>query len=96
MQVIADADSRLVVASARPASGNKADAHVWRESDLPAKAAGTTVIAGGAYLGTSVIVPHRRRAERPLVRGQEEDNTEHRRVPARCHRTADQRLSLGW
>ncbi|GGS91498.1 hypothetical protein GCM10010286_15240 [Streptomyces toxytricini] len=31
VQVIIDADSRLVVASARPAPGNKADAHVWRE-----------------------------------------------------------------
>jgi hypothetical protein len=37
------------VASARPAPGNKADAHVWRESGLPALAAGTTVIADGAY-----------------------------------------------
>jgi hypothetical protein len=62
VQVVIDADSRLVVASARPALGNKADAHVWRESDLPAAAAGTTVIAGGAYLGTGLIVPHRRRA----------------------------------
>ncbi|MER5386262.1 transposase family protein, partial [Streptomyces sp. NPDC002688] len=49
VQVIIDADTRLVIASARPAPGNKADAHVWRESDLPAAAAGTTVIADGAY-----------------------------------------------
>ncbi|TDF34850.1 IS5/IS1182 family transposase, partial [Streptomyces sp. WAC05374] len=47
VQVIIDADTRLVVASARPAPGNKADAHVWRESGLPALAAGTTVIADG-------------------------------------------------
>ncbi len=46
VQVIIDADSRLVIASARPAPGNKADAHVWR----------TTVIADGAYLGTGLIV----------------------------------------
>ena len=65
VQVIVDADTRLVVASARPAPGNKADAHVWCESDLPAVAAGTTVIADGAYLGTGLIVPHRRRAGRP-------------------------------
>ncbi len=31
VQVIIDADTRLVVASARPAPGNKADAHAWRE-----------------------------------------------------------------
>ncbi len=36
---------RLVVASARPAPGIKADAHVWRDFDLPAAATGTTVIA---------------------------------------------------
>ncbi|MFJ3637668.1 transposase family protein [Streptomyces sp. NPDC090112] len=87
VQVIMDADSRLVVASARPARGNKADAHVWRESDLPEAAAGTTVIADGAYLGTGLIVPHRRRAGRPLLRGQEEDNAEHRRVRARVEHT---------
>ncbi|MDQ0812027.1 hypothetical protein QFZ63_003741 [Streptomyces sp. B3I7] len=80
VQVIIDADSRLVIASARPAPGNKADAHVWRESRLPATAAGTTVIADGAYLGTGLVVPHRKRAGRPLLRGQEEDNAEHRRA----------------
>ncbi|MGQ4465725.1 transposase family protein [Streptomyces violaceoruber] len=83
VQVVIDADSRLVIASARPAPGNKADAHVWRESGLPATAAGTMVIADGAYLGTGLIVPHRKRAGRPLLRGQEEDNAEHRRVRAR-------------
>ncbi|MFI5763963.1 transposase [Streptomyces sp. NPDC051563] len=87
VQVIIDADSRLVIASARPAPGNKADAHVWRQSDLPAAAAGTIVIADGAYLGTGLIVPHRRRAGRPLLRGQEEDNAEHRRVRARIEHT---------
>ncbi|MGW7695113.1 transposase family protein [Streptomyces asiaticus] len=87
VQVIIDADSRLAVASSRPAPGNKADAHVSRESDLPAKAAGTTVIADGAYLGTGLIVPHRRRAGRPLLRGQAEDNAEHRHVRARVEHT---------
>ncbi|MEU7428210.1 transposase [Streptomyces sp. NPDC040750] len=84
VQVIIDADTRLVVASGRPAPGDKADAHVWRESDLPAVAAGTTVIADGAYLGTGLIVPHRRRAGRPLLRGQEDDNAEHRRGGGPC------------
>ncbi|MEQ4607618.1 transposase [Streptomyces cavourensis] len=87
VQVIIDADSRLVIASARPVPGNKADAHAWRESDLPAIAAGTTVIADGAYLGTGLIVPHRKRSGRPLLRGQEEDNAEHRRVRARVEHT---------
>lgn len=83
VQVIIDAGSRLVIASARPVPGNKADAHAWGESDLRAIAAGTTVIADGAYLGTGLVVPHRRRAGRPLLRGQEEDDAQHRRVRAR-------------
>ncbi|MCQ6554852.1 transposase [Streptomyces sp. C10-9-1] len=83
VQVIIDADSRLVIAAARPAPGNTADAHVWRESDLPAMAAGTTVIADGASLGAGLIVPHRKRAGRPLLHGQEKDDAEHRRVRAR-------------
>ncbi|MFI6645307.1 transposase [Streptomyces sp. NPDC050504] len=87
VQVIIDADTRLAIAAARPAPGNRADAHVWRESHLPALTSGTTVIADGAYLGTGLIVPHRKRAGRPLLRGQEEDNAEHRRVRARVEHT---------
>ncbi len=49
--------------------------------------AGTTVIADGAYLDTGLIVPHRRGAGRPLLRRQEEDNAEHRRVRARVEHT---------
>ena len=40
VQVIIDADSRLVIASARPTPGNKADAHVWRQSSLPPRQPG--------------------------------------------------------
>ncbi|MDQ0710763.1 hypothetical protein QFZ55_000215 [Streptomyces luteogriseus] len=43
--------------------------------------------ADGAYLGTGLIVPHRRRAGRPLLRGQEENIAEHRRVRARVEHT---------
>lgn len=42
---------------------------------------------GGAYLGTRLAVPHRKRAGRPLLRGQEEGNAEHRRVRARVEHT---------
>ena len=56
VQVVIDADRRLVIASAPPAPGNQADAHIWRESDLLAAAAGTTVIANGAYPGNGLIV----------------------------------------
>ncbi|WP_329191916.1 MULTISPECIES: transposase family protein [unclassified Streptomyces] len=87
MQVIIHTDSRLIVASARPAPGNKADAHVWRESDLPARAAGTTAIAGGAYLGTRAHPPAPQTSRPPLLRAQEEHNAEHRRVRARVEHT---------
>lgn len=36
VRVVVDADTRLVVAAARPVPGNRADAHAWRASDLPA------------------------------------------------------------
>lgn len=62
VQVVVDADTRLVAASARPTPGNKVDAHVRRESGLPATAARTRAMADGAYLGSGSIVPHRRRA----------------------------------
>jgi hypothetical protein len=83
VQVIIDADTRLVVATGRPAPGNKADAHAWRDSGLPALCDGVTALADGAYLNTGLVVPHRRRAGRPLMRAQEEDNAEHRRIRAR-------------
>ncbi|GHI86047.1 hypothetical protein Sxan_34110 [Streptomyces xanthophaeus] len=78
---------RSGAAARRPRRNRHRCAHIWRESDLPAAAAGTTVIADGAYLGTGLIVPHRRRPGRPLLRGQEEDNAEHRRVRARVEHT---------
>ncbi|MFH8753979.1 IS5/IS1182 family transposase [Streptomyces rimosus] len=83
VQVIIDADTRLVVATARPAPGNRADAHVWRTSGLPAQCQGVTVLGDGAYLNTGLIVPHRKRQGRPLLPGEEEDNAEHRKVRAR-------------
>lgn len=75
-----------MIAPSRPVPGSKADAQAWRESDLPTLAAGTMVIADGACLATGLIVPHRKRAGRPL-RGQEEDNTEHRRLSAHVEHT---------
>ncbi|MFJ8478421.1 transposase family protein [Kitasatospora sp. NPDC094011] len=86
-QVVIDADTRLVVATARPVPGNKADAHAWRNSGLPAQCADATVLADGAYTSTGLVIPDRRRAGRPLLPAQEEDNAEHRRVRARVEHT---------
>ncbi|MFD4874450.1 transposase family protein [Streptomyces sp. NPDC058420] len=83
VQVIIDANTRLVVAIARPAPRNKADAHVWRGSGLPDRCQGVTVLGDGAYINTGLFVPHRKRPGRPLLAGEEADNKEHRRVRAR-------------
>lgn len=72
-----------MVATARPAPGKKADAHVWRNSGLPAQCQGVTVLGDGAYINTGLIVPHRKRQGRLLLPGEEEDNAEHRKVRAR-------------
>lgn len=87
VQVIIDAYTRLVIAAARPAPGNKADAHVWRYSGLPAQCQGVTVLGDGAYINTGLVVPHRKRPGRPLLTGEEADNAEHRRVRARVEHT---------
>lgn len=52
VQVIIDADTRLVVAAARPVPGNTADAKAWRDSGLARHCEGVTVLADGAYINT--------------------------------------------
>jgi hypothetical protein len=87
VQVVIDADTRLVVATGPPEPGDKADAHAWRDSGLAAYCVDATVLADGGHVNTGLVVPHRRRAGRPLLRAQEEDNAEHRRVRARVEHT---------
>ncbi|MFF7747606.1 transposase family protein [Streptomyces sp. NPDC007960] len=83
VQVIVDADTRLVVATGRPVPGTTADARAWRASGLAASCEGVTVLGDGAYISTGLIVPHRKRPGRPLLKGEEEDNAAHRKVRAR-------------
>jgi hypothetical protein len=87
VQVIIDADTRLVVTTARPAPGNRADAQVWRASGLPEQCQDATVLGDGAYINTGLVVPHRKRPGRALLPGEEADNAEHRRVRARVEHT---------
>ncbi|MFF0537091.1 transposase [Streptomyces coelicoflavus] len=87
VQVIVDAETRLVVAAARPVPGNTADAKAWRDSGLAAHCEGVTVLGDGAYINTGLIVPHRKRPGRPLLKGEEEDNAQHRKVRARVEHT---------
>lgn len=49
-----DADTRLVVATARPAPGNRADAQVWRSSGLPDQCRDAVVLGDGAYINASL------------------------------------------
>lgn len=83
MQVIIDADTKLVVAAARPVPGNTADAKAWRDSGLARPSKGVTVLGDGAYINTGLVVPHRKRPGRALLPGEEEGNAGHRKVRAR-------------
>ncbi|MET8509971.1 transposase family protein [Streptomyces sp. NPDC004787] len=83
VQVIIDADTKLVVAAARPVPGNTADAKAWRDSGLAGRCDGVTVLADGAYINTGLVIPHRKHPRRALLPGEEEDNAEHRKVRAR-------------
>ncbi|MFF0476493.1 transposase [Streptomyces sp. NPDC004284] len=83
VQVIIDADTKLVTAEARPVPGNTADARARRDSGPAAVCEGLTMLADGAYINTGLVVPHRKRPGRALLPGKEEDDAEHRRVRAR-------------
>ncbi|WP_225798311.1 transposase family protein [Streptomyces aculeolatus] len=83
VQVIVDADTRLVVAAARPVPGTTADAHAWRASGLAEQCEGVTLLGDGAYLNCGMAVPHRKRPGRALLKGEEDDNAAHRKVRAR-------------
>ncbi|MDQ1032797.1 hypothetical protein QF035_010379 [Streptomyces umbrinus] len=83
VQVIVDADTRLVIAAARPVPGTTADAHAWRASGLAEHCQGVTVLGDGTYLNCGMVTPHRKRPHRALLAGEEEDNAAHRKVRAR-------------
>ena len=47
VQIVVDADTRLVIAAARPVPGTTADAHAWRASGLSRHCEGVTVLGTG-------------------------------------------------
>ncbi len=78
VQVIIDADTRLVIATAQPVPGNTADAKAWRDSGLADMCQSVTVLGDGAYINTGLVAAHRKRPGRPFLPGEETDNAEHR------------------
>lgn len=86
VQILIDADTRLVVSVGRPAPGNRNDAQVFGPSGIADDidlARVAVVLADGAYAGTGCVVPHRKRKNKPLLAIEETDNRVHRKVRAR-------------
>ena len=88
MQVLIDADTRLVVAVGQPTPGNHNDCTAWTESKIHRAADRATVLADGGYQGTGLLIPHRRKAGQARLPAWKEDhNTAHRKVRARVEHT---------
>jgi hypothetical protein len=88
MQVMINAETRLVVAVGQPQPGNRNDCIAYSASKIDRAADKATVLADGGYQGTGVLIPHRRRAgQNQLTAWKERDNTDHRRVRARVEHT---------
>ena len=83
LQVMVDANTRLVVAVGRPLPGNRHDARAFAESGIDRVAKGAPVLGDGGYRGTTALIPHWKRPNRPLTDKQEADNAVHRRARAR-------------
>ncbi|MCQ4079693.1 transposase [Streptomyces sp. RB6PN25] len=83
-QVVIDADTRLVVVVGRPQPGNRNDCRAWSESGAKEAVGNTTTIADGGYIGTGLVIPHRRRRKgEELPAWKQEHNKSHKRVRAR-------------
>jgi len=87
LQVVIDADTRLVVAVGDPQGGNRNDCVAYAASGVDRATAGAQVVADGGYRGPNcagVIIPHRKpRDGTPLPDWKEDHNASHRRVRAR-------------
>ncbi|GLZ08902.1 hypothetical protein Acsp03_63680 [Actinomadura sp. NBRC 104412] len=85
MQVVIDANTRLVVAVGRPVPGNHNDCTAFRDWGADNACRGANVMADGGYQGNQqVIMPYRRPREGGgLLTWQVEPNTVHKKVRAR-------------
>ncbi|MFJ5678285.1 transposase [Streptomyces sp. NPDC093097] len=82
-QVVIDAGTRLVVVAGRPMPGSRNDCKAWAESGAEAAIGRTLTIADGGYLGTGLVMPHRRRRGLELPTWKEAHNKSHKQVRAR-------------
>lgn len=84
LQVVIDANSRLVVAVGDPLPGSRNDCRAFTESGVDFTCRGVPVIADGGYQGTGLLIPHRRRrGQKALSPQQEAENKVHRKARAR-------------
>lgn len=86
MQVVIDANTRLVVAVGDPTPGNRNDCRAYTDSRVDEQCRGATVMADGGYQGNpEVIMPYRkpREGQPPLPQWKQDLNTVHKRVRAR-------------
>jgi hypothetical protein len=67
MQVLLNAESRLVVAVGQPQPGNRKDCTAWTDSKINRAASGATVLAAGGYQGTGHAPTPRERARRRSI-----------------------------
>ncbi|SEF17617.1 transposase [Streptomyces sp. Ag109_O5-10] len=84
LQVVIDADSRLVVATGLPLPGSRNDCRAFTESGVDRACRGAPVIADRGYQGTGLLIPHhKRRGQIHLSPQQEAENAVRRRARAR-------------
>lgn len=84
MQVVVDANARLVVAVGDPVPGNRNDSTAYRDAGADRARRGAHVMADGGHQGNrQVITPYRRPSDGSgLPAWQHELNTVHKRVHA--------------
>ncbi|QKZ17306.1 transposase [Streptomyces chartreusis] len=84
LQVVIDANSRLVVAIGLPLPGTRNDCRAFTESSIDRACRSAPTIADGGYQATGLLIPHRRRrGQTHLSPQQEAENAVHRRARAR-------------
>lgn len=96
LQVVIDANSRVVVAIGLPLPGSRNACRAFTESGVDRACHGAPTIADGGYQSTGLLIPHRkRRGQTHLSPQQEAENAVHRRARARVEHGLSAGLPLG-